>query len=126
MEPPMSADLATLPATASRPSNPFETARLKLVKALLSLKAPVAYPAFPTPGHHEGVASHIREAAQIFDEWLAAVGAEVRDNAVTSISGGLFAGSFIGAVDGNETGAAEEQAEALRGYAEERRSYRSA
>lgn len=119
------AELATLPAP-SKPSNPFETARLALIKQLLTLKAPAAYPAFPTPGHHEGIAQHIREAAEIFDGWLAAIGAEVRDNATTSISAGLFAGSFTAAVDGNETFAAEQQAESLRGYAEARRSVRRA
>jgi hypothetical protein len=97
-----------------------------LINALLKLKAPKAYPSFPSPDHHEGIAAHLREAAQIFDEWLAAVGSEVRDNAVTSISSGLFSGSFTGAIDGNETGVCEEQGEALRGYAEERRSMRRA
>lgn len=122
----MSADLATLPAPTitTKPSNPFETARLALIKRLLTLKAPAAYPNFPSPADHEGIAQHIRDAAQIFDEWLAAIGAEVRDNATTSISAGLFAGSFTGAVDGNETGACEEQASALIEYAQERRSAR--
>lgn len=116
----MSADLA-LSKTLSR--NPFEVARSHLIRRLLELQAPVAYPNFPTPGHHEGVASHIREAAQIFDEWLAAVGSEVRDNATTQVSAGLFAGSFFAAVDGNETGACEDQAESLR---DERRAMRRA
>lgn len=123
----MSADLATLsPSAPTRSNNPFEAARLKLIKALLGMKAPNAYPSYPCPDDHEGIAAHIRDAALIFDEWLAAVGAEVRDNAVTSISAGLFAGSFMGAVDGNETYAAEEQAEALREYAAERHSMRRA
>lgn len=121
----MSADLATLSPQASTTtrssSNPFEAARLALIKRLLTLKAPAAYPNFPQPADHEGTAQHIREAAQIFDGWLAAIGSEVRDNAVTSVSAGLFAGSFMGAVDGNETGACEEQASALIEYAIERR-----
>jgi hypothetical protein len=107
-------------------SNPFETARLKLVRRLLEMRAPSAYPSFPSPADHEGIAAHIREAAQIFDEWLAAIGSEVRDNAVTAIDRHLFSGSFIGAVDGNETGACEEQAESLREFAMERRSARRA
>jgi hypothetical protein len=117
------ANNATTPIASQ---NPFETARLSLINALLKLKAPKAYPSFPSPDHHEGIAAHLREAAQIFDEWLAAVGSEVRDNATTSISSGLFSGSFTGAIDGNETGVCEEQGEALRGYAEERRSMRRA
>lgn len=121
----MSADLATLP-TPPRSNNPFEAARLQLIKRLLGMSAPKAYPNFPSPADHEGIAAHIREAAEIFDGWLAEIGAEVRDNAVTSISAGLFAGSFMGAVDGNETFACEEQGEALRGFVSERRSARRA
>jgi hypothetical protein len=105
----MSADIAT----ALRPQNPFETARLQLIKALLAMKPPAAYPAFPSPDHHKGVASHLREAAEIFDGWLAAVGAEVRDNATTYISADLFSGSFTAAIDGNETWAIEQQSESL-------------
>ncbi|MDI1265009.1 MAG: hypothetical protein PS018_17300 [bacterium] len=118
----MSADLATLSPSA-RSSNPFEAARLKLVKALLRMPAPVAYPNFPTPGHHEGVAAHLRDAAAIFDEWLAAIGAEVRYNATTSIESGLFAGSFTAAIDGNETYACECEVQSL---IDERRAMRRA
>lgn len=105
---------------ASEPSplsqNPFEAARLTLIKRLLQLRAPKAYPCSPAPSDHENVAEHLRETAQIFDEWLAAIGAEVRDNAVTYVSAGLFSGSFVGAIDGNETYACEEAATALREY----------
>lgn len=117
----MSADVASL--SQPRSSNPFEAARLLLIKRLLGMQAPVAYPNYPTPGHHEGVAAHIREAAMIFDEWLAAVGAEVRDSATTSIDKGLFAGSFMGAVDGNETWACESEAQSLN---DDRRAMRRA
>lgn len=119
----MPADPAITPI---RSQNPFEAARLKLIQALLAMKAPAGYPNFPSPSDHEGIANHIREAAGIFDDWLAAIGAEVRDNATTSVSAGLFAGSFTGAVDGNETWACESQGEALREYAAERRSLRRA
>jgi len=118
------ADIALQPTTSTK--NPFETARRKLIAALLKLQAPEAYPSFPSPCDHEAVAAHLRDAAQIFDEWLSAVGSEVRDNAVTSISSYLFSGSFTGAIDGNETGACTEQSEALREYAMERRSRRRA
>lgn len=87
--------------------NPFEAARLSLINALLKLKAPKAYPNFPSPDDHEGIAAHIREAAQIFDSWLAAVGSEVRDNATGAIDANLFSGSFEAAIDGNETYACE-------------------
>lgn len=102
----MSADIAL--ATSTSPKNPFETARRKLVAALLGMKAPAAYPAFPSPADHEGIAAHLREAASIFDEWLAAVGCEVRANATTGVSHNLFNGSFSGAIEGNETWACEE------------------
>ncbi len=115
-----------MPASIVPAQNPFETARLSLISRLLNLKAPKAYPNFPSPDDHEGVAAHIREAAQLFDEWLAAIGSEVRDNAVTSVDRHMFSGSFMGAVDGNETGVCEEQASALIEYAEERRSVRRA
>jgi hypothetical protein len=108
----------------SKPQNPLQTATLALVKRLLQVETPDAYPAYPTPAHHEGVAGFIREVATICDEWLAAVGSEVRDNAVTSIDANLFSGSFLGAVDGNETGACEAQGEALREFASERRASR--
>lgn len=120
----MSADLATLSTTSPpRSSNPFEAARLQLIKQLLGIKAPGAYPNYPTPGHHEGVASHLRQAAEIFDEWLAAIGAEVRDNATTTVSAGLFAGSFTAAIDGNETWACESEAQSL---VDDRRAMRRA
>lgn len=104
----MSADIAHPAAVPAFAKNPFEAARLTLVKALLEIKVPAAYPSFPCPDDHEGIAAHLREAAAIFDEWLAAVGREVRDNAATSISAGLFSGSFTGAIEGNETWACEE------------------
>lgn len=115
----MSPTSAVTPITKQ---NPFEAARLALISRLLSLKAPAAYPTFPSPDHHEGIAAHLREAAQIFDGWLAAIGSEVRDNAATSVDVCMFAGSFEAAIDGNETGVCEEQGEALREYASERRT----
>ena len=105
-----------VPSPEPLSQNPFEAARLTLIKRLLQMRAPKAYPASPSPSDHETVATHLREAAAIFDEWLAAIGAEVRDNAVTYISAGLFSGSFVGAVDGNETWACEEAALALSEY----------
>jgi hypothetical protein len=116
----MSADITPTPI---RSQNPFEAARLKLIAALLAMKAPAAFPSFPSPYDHAGVADHLREAAAIFDDWLAAVGHQVRDNAVTYVSADLFSGSFTAAIDGNETYAVEQQAEFL---VDERRSMRRA
>src|SRR6266436_8203145 len=117
----MSADLAVTPILRSQ--NPFEAARLKLISALLAMKPPSAYPSFPAPSDHAGVADHLREAASIFDDWLAAVGHQVRDNATTYVSAELFSGSFTAAIDGNETWSLEQQAEFLIA---ERRSMRRA
>lgn len=116
----MSADIAFAPQASK---NPFETARRKLIASLLAMKAPNAFPTFPVPSDHEGIAAHLREAASIFDEWLAAVGGQVRDNAVTAIDPNLFNGSFTAAIEGNETYACDEQARAL---IQERRSMRRA
>jgi hypothetical protein len=123
MEPPlMSPDTAPNTTSLSR-SKPLKAAMTTLVSELLGTSLP-AYPVYPQPSDHEGFAAHIRDVAVIFDRYLAAIGAEVRDNATTSIDAGLFAGSFTAAVDGNETWAAEQQASALRDFASERRHAR--
>lgn len=109
--------------TPIRSQNPFEAARLKLIAALLAMKTPAAFPSFPGPADHAGVADHLRDAADIFDAWLAAIGGEVRDNATTYVSADLFAGSFTAAIDGNETWACEQQSEFL--IAERRRLRRA-
>lgn len=101
------------PDQAPLSQNPFEAARLTLIKRLLQLRAPRAYPCAPAPVDHDNVAEHLREVAQVCDEWLAAIGAEVRDNATIHISAGLFSGSFAGAIDGNETYACVEAGMAL-------------
>lgn len=97
-----------VPVTPIRSQNPFEAARLKLIASLLAMKAPSALPSFPQPTDHARVADHLREAAAIFDEWLAAVGHQVRENATTYVDANLFNGSFTGAIDGNETWACEQ------------------
>lgn len=99
--------MSTTTLSEARTQNPFRTAKAKLISDLLALTVPNAYPSFPSPADHEGVAGHIREVARIVDGWLAAIGAEVRDNTATSIDSNLFNGSFLGAVDGNETYACE-------------------
>lgn len=106
--------------------NPFEAARLCLINRLLTLKAPKAIGSFATPFDFEAIKDHVLEATAIYDEWLAAIGSTVRDNATTHISAGLFSGTFTAAVDGNETYAVESQGEALKEFASERRSERRA
>jgi hypothetical protein len=111
--------------TTTPTTNPLKPARARLISEFLSLVLP-SYPNFPAPSDHEGVAQHIRDVANMFDRYLAAIGSEVRDNAVTAIDRHMFAGSFLGTVDGNETGVCEEQASALIEYAAERRASRRA
>jgi hypothetical protein len=106
-----------MPATTETLSsqNPFERARLALIKRLLWMPAPSAYPTFPSPDDHMGVKDHILLAAELFDDYLAAIGAEVRDNANCAIDKDLFSGTVMRAIDGNETFALEEAALAVRG-----------
>lgn len=118
----MSLHPASVPATATIVSNPLKAAKTRLVSDFLALFAP-AYPMHPAPSDHESVAEHIREALNIFNEYLAAVGSEVRDNAVTAVDVNLFSGTLQAA---DEIYACEQQAEALREYASERRTSRRA
>jgi hypothetical protein len=99
---------------ATRPPSPFEIARLALIERLSAMTAPRGFVAFPHPSDFDVVASHIREAAAIFDEWLEAIGAEVRDNSSADIDNDLFLDAFSRAVDGNETFACEEAGNVLR------------
>lgn len=98
----------------SSTTNPFETSRDLMIAKLWELLPPKAYPASPSPGHHEGVAHYLRELVAILDEHLADIGAEVRDNANCAIDHNLFAGSFTAVIDGNETYALSCAAEAVR------------
>ena len=106
--------MSTAAATTTRPPSPFETARLALIARLTAMTAPRGFVTFPHPSDFEVVASHIREAAAIFDEWLVAIGAEVRDNTNADIDNDLFLDAFSRAVDGNETFACEESAWSLQ------------
>jgi hypothetical protein len=109
----MSTAAADAVPSAIRPQNPFETARLALVRKILEMRAPPAMPTFPSPHNHLAVADHLRQAAAIFDEWLLAVGHEVRDNATIAIDADTFEGVFASAIDGNALYACEQASEAL-------------
>jgi hypothetical protein len=101
--------------TALANKSPIETARRRLVASLLAMKVPKAYPSFPSPDDHLSIKDHIVLAAELFDDYLAAIGAEVRDNANCAIDKDLFSGTVMRAIDGNETYALEEAALAVRG-----------
>jgi len=94
--------------------NPFERARLALIKRLLELKAPKAYPTFPSPDDHLSIKDHLLLVGEIVDEYLATVGSEIRDNANCAIDKDLFNGTFMRAIDGNETFALDEAAQTVR------------
>src|SRR5258708_13596409 len=83
--------------------SPLERAQLKLVKDILALDMP-AYPSYPAPADHYAFPDVLREAAAIFDIWLAAVGAQFRHNAMTAIDHHIFSGSCLSARDLTQTG----------------------
>ena len=105
----------------STAANPLEAAHLSLIKRLLEIKAPKSFGLFPHPSDYGAANDYLRAVTEGLDVWLAAFGAEIRDNAQTSIDAGLFSGSFSAAIEGNETYACQAQAEAL---IEERRAMR--
>ncbi len=84
-----------------QPHNPFETARSALVDALQEIKVPRAISAaMPWPDDFETIASHIREVALLCDQWLVAVGHEVRQNAsACKIPARSFEQAFTGGTD---------------------------
>lgn len=87
-------------ANTTSPTNPFEAARQSLIDRLTALSAPSAF----AIGE---VSDHIREAANIFDQWLYAVGSQVADSTFADVDLRQFQGAFLGAVDGNATYEAE-------------------
>lgn len=87
----MSAAADTKSSTTS-PANPFEAARQALIARLLAL---------PVPQALGEVSDHLRDAANIFDQWLYAVGSGVADHVTVDVDMRSFQGAFLGAVDGN-------------------------
>lgn len=106
-----------IPFQASR--NPFAVAHSHLIRRLLEMKVPKGISLrTPRRGEFEEIADFIRELANVCDECLYAVGAEVADNAARAIDMRLFTGAFLGAVEGN---AAYEAATALSSEFDEER-----
>lgn len=104
--------MSTSTITPIRPQNPFETARLALVKKLLAVKAPGSFSVFPVPQEFTGIIDHMREVAGIVDEWCAAIGHEVADNSSSRVDIDLFRSPMTDAIDGNAMWEIEKQAEA--------------
>lgn len=98
----------------SSTTNPFETSRDLMIAKLWELLPPKAYPVFPSPGHHEGVAHYLRELAAIVDAHIETIGMHARDNAITDLDLRCFEDVLSGAIEGNATHVLEEEAHELR------------
>lgn len=94
----------------SSTQNPFEAARDALIQRLLSLAVPQAI---------GEVSDHLKDAANVFDQWLYAVGSGVADSVSTDVDMRQFQGAFLGAVDGNAT----YEVECVQEAASRRRSF---
>lgn len=94
----------------SSTQNPFEAARDALIQRLQSLAIPQAL---------GDVSDHLKDVANICDQWLHAVGSGVADHVTTDVDMRLFSGQFLGAVDGNAT----YEVECVMEAASRRRSY---
>ena len=95
----------------SSAANPFEAARAALIQRLLSL---------PVPQAIGEVSEHLKDAANVFDQWLYAVGSGVADHVTVDVDMRSFQGAFLGAIDGNATYEVEsvlEQAGRRRSFA---------
>lgn len=102
-------------STTSPSQNPFELSRDTLIAKLWELRIPKAYPAFPSPGHHEGVAHYLREFAAIVDAHIEVIGMHAKDNAcATDMDLRCFEDVLSGAIEGNATHVLEEEAHELR------------
>lgn len=77
----------------------------ELLMTKLAAMLPVVprLPIDPDPEQFEDVADYICEAARIFDQWLLAVGREVKANAPCKIDMKLFTDVFLNAVEGEAT-----------------------
>jgi hypothetical protein len=85
-------------AAADIPQNPSEAARQALIARLLAL---------PVPQALGEVSDHLKDAANVFDQWLYAVGSGVADHVQVDVDMRSFQGAFLGAIDGNATYEAE-------------------
>lgn len=105
--------MTTSTVTPIRPANPFEAARLALIKKLLEIKSPGSFSIFPIPCEFTAVHHHVSEVTAICNEWLSAIGHEVADNSSSRVDIDLFRTAFSDAVDGMALWEIEKQAEAL-------------
>lgn len=90
--------MSTSSLTPSPAQNPFEAAKLKLIERLALLVVPKPIRIFPGPSDFEAARDVLREAAEIFDDWIAAVGHQVADNSPYSVDARSFDKVASGAV----------------------------
>lgn len=57
----------------------------------------------PSPRDFEDVNDYLCDAARIFDQWLAAVGVDIKANAPCRIDDSVFKDRFLNAVEGEAT-----------------------
>ena len=60
--------------------NPFEAARAKLIERLSLLVVPKPIRIFPGPSDFQNARDLLRETAEIFDDYVHAIGSEVENN----------------------------------------------
>lgn len=101
---------AAADTNTSTTPNPFKAARAALIQRLLAL---------PVPEAIGEVSDHLKDTANVLDQWLFAVGRAVADHVTVDVDMRQFQGAFLGAVDGNATYEAECAVEA----ASRRRSF---
>jgi hypothetical protein len=82
-----------------RVNNPIEQARRTFLKALAAIKTPTIG-SWPEPDDFLAVKDHIAEVAAIADQWLRAVGTEVRCNTSENLNMSFFESAFTDAFEG--------------------------
>jgi hypothetical protein len=68
----------------------------------------------PNPSDFECVNDYLCEAARYFDEWLSAIGMEIKANASCRIDESVFKDRFVNAVEGEATAEITRCAERVR------------
>jgi hypothetical protein len=77
-------------STTTPSQNPIESARAKLIERLSLLVTPRPIRVFPGPSDFQAIAGCIKEAAEIFDDYIAALGREIEDNAPYEVDARAF------------------------------------
>lgn len=87
-----------MPATTSTTQNPFEQARRRLIERLTLLVVPNPIRIFPGPSDFLEAGRVLRESAEIYDDFVRAIGSEVEDNSPYRVDNRSFDAVASGAV----------------------------